>query len=66
MILVWSIPQRPPHSSPTLPVGNMPHKKCEYRVSTHRHTSLMSLVDCGAIGGVAVDDVQVIKTSFYI
>ena len=38
--------------------------KCEYSVSSHRHTSSMSLVDRGANGGVAGDDVRVIfKTS---
>ena len=38
--------------------------KCEYCVSAHRHTSSLSLVDRGANGGVAGDDVRVIfKTS---
>ncbi len=38
--------------------------KCEYCVSSHRHTSSMSLVDRGANGGVAGEDVRVIfKTS---
>ena len=38
--------------------------KCEYCVSTHRHSSSMSLVDRGANGGVAGADVRVIfKTS---
>ena len=38
--------------------------KCEYFVSSHKHTSPLSLIDRGANGGVAGSDVRVIfKTS---
>ena len=74
MILVLSMPPPLHHPNCHLAPGDIRRvvgksskrliNKCEYSVSSHRHTSSMSLVDRGANGGVAGDDVRVIfKTS---